>query len=341
MTPPGQTSRRIRWIPAALLLVGLCAVAAGVAWMRARAQVRHVPILMYHKIGDDADSPWWVSRADFEAHLQCLKEQGYTSILPADLAAHRAWGKPLPARPVIITFDDGYLNTVEAAEPLLQQYGFRGVCYLITGQVSPTPESRHRYEGAPILSWPEVRAAARRGTLVFGGHTRSHANLRAMDEPSAELKGCFDDLRREGHLTPAGFCYPFGQYQSRTPGFVARAGFTTAVTCDDGIALTTPRIDLFELPRISVMGGRHRYHVERPGDARDPVLRVWKEGHAMKVYPRWLEAGADAVHGGTWGAPARIDTSPTLLALPTNASPAVLELWDDFRVLRLYRQAVP
>lgn len=330
---------RLRVAFGILLGVSLGLVLAGLLLSFERARVCHVPILMYHKIGSDADTPWWVTPEDFESQLQCLREQGYRSVLPSDLAAHQSWGKPLPHKAVILTFDDGYLNTVETAEPLLKKYGFRGTCYLITGQVADTPETRRRYEGAPMLIWPEVRAAAERGTLRFGGHTRSHVNLRAADDASAaaEAAGCFEDLRRKGRLKPAGFCYPFGQYHTRTPALVKAAGFTTAVTCEDGVAAAGAGLNAFELPRVSVMGGTHRYHAERVDTTNTVAVRVWKEGHSMKVHPLWHSPDGTE----TWGSPAKIAADPVVLQSPTNfPAPSTWELWDDFRVLRLFRQSL-
>jgi peptidoglycan/xylan/chitin deacetylase (PgdA/CDA1 family) len=337
--------RRLRWIAAGVLALSLTAVAIGLVLSVEQARGVPVPILMYHKIGTMNDTPWWVTREDFEAHLAALKSEGYQSILPSELAAHQKWGRRLPPKPVIITFDDGYLNTVEAAEPLLRRYGFRGVCYLITGQVSDTPAERRNYEGAPMLSWPEVRAAHQRGTLRFGGHTRSHVNLRASDDPMDELRACYQDLRRRGGFKPEGFCYPFGQYRRQTPPLVARAGFSTAVTCKDGIASSSPQASLLELPRVPVMGGRHRYRVERVAAGQGLTVRVSKEGHAMHVHPRLRWPGAPPPAGGDWLAPVTITAEPATLTWPlppgSGGKTPVLELWDAFRVLRLYGAAMP
>ena len=135
---------------------------------------------------------------DFEQHLRSLREAGYTSILPADLRAHRRWGKRLPDRPLIITFDDGYLSTIETAEPLLKQYGFTAIVYLITGLIAESPGDRQFYERAPCMTWPEVKAAHARGTLAFGGHTRNHVNVALAERPEEEKRACRVDIMRHG-----------------------------------------------------------------------------------------------------------------------------------------------
>lgn len=330
------------------LLAILCSVIAVGAvgtllWRQYNPTVCRVPILMYHKIGDGYDSVWWVPVSDFESQLKDLKGQGYQSILPSELATHQRWGTPLPPKPVIITFDDGYLNCMENAEPLLKKYGFQGVCYLITGQISETPDTRHSYEGASILSWEEIRAMQKRGTITFGGHTRSHANLRATEDAYPEVRACYDDIRQNGGFKPAGFCYPFGEYHDKTPPAVARAGFTTAVTCNDGVAETGPNLKLLELPRVSVMGGPHRYHVE--GVSTNPpgslAVRVWKEGHSMKPRPRLVWPGQAQGPDDGWLPAVLIADQPVTLTwtlpVPVPDGTPVMELWDDFRVMKLFQ----
>ena len=332
--------RKILVIPCVLIAVG--AAMFGLC-EREKRVIYRVPVLMYHKIGDGGNSAWWVTVADFESQLGNLQEQGYRSILPSDLVAHQRWGKPLPSKPVIITFDDGYLNCMEQAEPLLKKYGFRAVCYLITGQISETPDTRRSYEGATMLSWVDVRAMQRRGTIAFGGHTRSHANLRAMKDPYAEIRACYEDIRRTGGFKPAGFCYPYGQYNEQTPSAVAKAGFITAVTCVDGAVETGPDLKLLELPRVSIMGGIHRYHAEHVAASQPGSLavRVWKEGRPMELRPRLVWSGHASRPDEGWLPRVSIADQPVMLTwtlpVPELSGAPVLELWDNLRVMKMFQ----
>lgn len=333
--------QRLTLVVAAVL--ALCA-ATGVWLVRQKAKTVQVPILMYHKVGDAVDTPWWVTTREFETQLQGLREQGYQSVLPSDLDAHRRWGKPLPAKPVLLSFDDGYLTMLETAEPLLKKYGFQGVCYLITGKVSDTPETRQEWEGTKLLSWPEVRAMQQRGTVVFGGHTRTHPNLRAMPDPGDEIKGCYQDLVKKGGFTPEGFCYPFGQYRAETPALVAKAGFTTATTCDDGVAGVRSGVSLLSLPRVTVMGGNHRFGVTRvaSGDGRVSVCVSLERGR-LDVCPRL--AWPDGALGAGWLDAAPISSIPTLMQWDARPSASqgtpVLELWDNYHMVRYFRFPLP
>jgi len=323
--------------------VVLALVAAGASlWLRAeRNRARPVPILMYHKLGV-ADSKWSVAPDDFEAHLAFLREAGYCSILPRDLAANRRWGKPLPRRPVILTFDDGYLSAMTIAEPLLRKYGFRAVCYLITSLVAERPEERRQYEQADVLTWPEVKQMLERGTVVFGGHTRHHVNLAASSNPYPEIRACLNDIRDATGFRPDAFCYPFGQFRDATVPAVERAHFTTAVTCEDIVDRTGPDLDLYRLPRVSVMGGRHRFAAELVRDAEESAgvgFRLRYQGTPMTVTPRVCAQDSDPEQG--WLPPLDLTgRDDTVLRSAADAKRGPdsyrLEIWDRNRVLRLF-----
>jgi len=319
-----------------ILLIGV-----GIRLGFERRRVIPVPILMYHRIGDAADSPWWVTPRDFEMQLAGLREQGYQSVMPSDLVAHQRWGWPLPQKPVLITMDDGYLNALENAEPLLKQYGFKAVCYLITGLVGESPEKRMKWEGTSLLVWPEVRAMQKRGVIGFGGHSRNHLNLRAMPDPGGEIAACYRDIRRMGRFRPEGFCYPSGQYIAKTQACVKKAGFTTATTCDDGVAVMMRGTNLLELPRVVVMGGRHDFHVVlRPASKPGITVAVSLTGAPLELVPRLTWSTNQAFEQG-WLPPVILSSSPTTLSwdVPESASTTgpILELWDHFRVVRFLR----
>ncbi|MEI6787669.1 MAG: polysaccharide deacetylase family protein [bacterium] len=327
-----------------LLAIGLLAITVAWFWSQKDKPI-DVPILMYHRIGDTCDSPWWVTVRDFETQLASLQEQGYQSILPSRLVAHQRWGWSLPRKPIIITFDDGYLNVLENAEPLLKKYRFQAVCFLITGMVSESPETRKSWESTPLLSWPEVRDMQKRGTVQFGGHSRTHPNLRAMADPYGEISGCYQDLKKKGGFTPEGFCYPSGQFKPETLACVKRAKFTTAVTCEDGVARLAPGTGLFDLPRVTVMGGWHRFHIEaKAGEPPGISVEVSKEGQPLSFVPRltWGK-GASSFRAG-WLPSIQVSSTPVTVtwSIPVaerNGTP-ILELWDTFRVVLMYRESL-
>ncbi|MFQ5342508.1 MAG: polysaccharide deacetylase family protein, partial [Anaerolineae bacterium] len=138
----------------------------------------NVPILMYHYISvpplgaDKIRVGLSVPPANFEAHLQYLKDNGYHSISLHQLLLNLTRGEPLPERPIILTFDDGYRDNYENAFPLLQKYGFTATFFLITNFID---------EGRPAyVTWEQVKQLAQAGNEI-GAHTRDHPDLRGKD----------------------------------------------------------------------------------------------------------------------------------------------------------------
>jgi peptidoglycan/xylan/chitin deacetylase (PgdA/CDA1 family) len=230
-----------------LLIAG--AVAAFLAWQR--HQTVPVLILMYHKIEDIPGNTWCVSPSDFEAQMIALRDQGYRTILPSDLVARRRWGKPLPKRPLIITFDDGYRNAMTEAEPILKKYGFRGITYLVTSVIAEDAAQRKTFEGCECLVWPEVIEMKQRGTMTFGGHTHDHANLPALTDPCPQIHRSYQELRKHLGVPPDSFCYPYGGVNETIQTCVKSVGFTTAMVCEDRVASIGPGVDLLALPRVA------------------------------------------------------------------------------------------
>src|SRR5438874_2398625 len=97
---------------------------------RAAARRMPVPILMYHVIGtptaDAAYPGLWVPTRTFAAQMEALRRAGYHAITLA--AAFAAWrhGAPLPRRPVVLSFDDGYLGDYTHARPIVRRLGWPG-----------------------------------------------------------------------------------------------------------------------------------------------------------------------------------------------------------------------
>jgi len=152
---------------------------------------RGVPVLMYHSVGPD--KPGWVwnhlvmPAAVFERQMRALRDHGWTTISLADLHAHLAHDVPLPEKPVVLTFDDGYLDNYVFAWPIMRRYGHRAVIWVSTDFVDPSAEPRPTLDDAragrvsegdlPVngfLSWAEMRAMSASGTIEIQSHAVTH-----------------------------------------------------------------------------------------------------------------------------------------------------------------------
>lgn len=150
-----------------------------------------VPVIMYHRVGPEIDNWQWsndltVSASTFEDHLLWLKKRRYHTSTLEELRAHMAGDVTLPEQSVVLTFDDGYVDTWTYAVPLLQHYGFRGSVAVVPEFVDPRdlvrppmaaggaePENSSS-EIRAFMSWPELRKAVDSGILEAVSHSLTH-----------------------------------------------------------------------------------------------------------------------------------------------------------------------
>jgi peptidoglycan/xylan/chitin deacetylase (PgdA/CDA1 family) len=197
--------------------------------MTAAAPAR-VPILMYHEIAQPTQthSRLAVSPENFAAQLGYLRSAGFTTLTAAELSARLAVGtRPLPDRPVVLTFDDGYADFHRRAMPVLAQHGFTATLFVTTGW-EQDPDLR-RFAPGRMLNRTQLAEVAAAGIEV-GGHTRSHPQLDQLPEPLVreELRASKRWLEDEIGLAVPGLAYPFG-YSSPLVRRVAReAGYRYA-----------------------------------------------------------------------------------------------------------------
>ena len=119
-------------------------------------------------------------RQRFESHLKYLKENGYHAITLDELLDFLTTGKPLPEKPVILTFDDGYADNYTNAFPLLQKYGMIGHFFIITDFVN---EKRAEY-----MTWPQIEEMSAAGQR-FGSHSRDHPDLKGKPDGLSGMAG--------------------------------------------------------------------------------------------------------------------------------------------------------
>jgi peptidoglycan/xylan/chitin deacetylase (PgdA/CDA1 family) len=205
-----------------------------------------VPILMYHVIkAPTASTPMaelWTPAETFKATIELLKKEGYNGVTLDQV--WQAWngGPGLPAKPLVISFDDGYLSHTVTAKPILQAAGWPGVLNLEGKNIGKGGLTTNQVEGLIAAGWE------------IDSHTLTHPDLTASDD--ASLKTELVDSRKllqEKFNVPANFfCYPAGKNDARVRAAVEAAGYKGATTVEPGIASKSD--NPYELPRIRVNG---------------------------------------------------------------------------------------
>ncbi|MET8978752.1 polysaccharide deacetylase family protein [Streptomyces sp. NPDC004539] len=197
-----------------------------------------VPILMYHAVAaepNDATRELSVSPEAFAEQMELIAAKGLTPLTTAALAARWRAGRPLPARPVLITFDDGYEGVHRHALPVLSRLGFPATLFVSTGWI----RGAHDTGGAldTMLDWPQVRRLAD-ADVEIGGHSHSHPQLDQLDDRAlhAELARCRDLVADELGALPVSFAYPYGYSSRRVRAAVRENGFAQALAVGNSLA---------------------------------------------------------------------------------------------------------
>lgn len=211
-----------------------------------------VPILIYH-----------YTPPDFDAQLASLSAKGYTTITMDNLSDHMRFGRPLPPKPVVITFDDGFKNQLNAFE-ILKRHNMKATYYIITsGEASRWCIGVGRkYDQNPscgddYMNWDDISQLDHSGLIEIAAHTVDHLalpneSLQVQQFQISESKKVLE--QKLGHPIYH-IAYPYGSYNATTVNLVESAGFLTAVTTmpgsqhDLGSILTLSRErDAFKLP---------------------------------------------------------------------------------------------
>jgi peptidoglycan/xylan/chitin deacetylase (PgdA/CDA1 family) len=201
-----------------------------------------VPILEYHVLGAaPAGAPYpelYVTRPDFHREMDWLDRNGYQAVTLEEVEA--AWydGGTLPARPVVISFDDGYRPQFTYALPELHRHGWPGVLNL-------------KAEGSDLFE-SNVRAMIDAG-WELAAHTIDHSDLTTLDAAALkrETAGARRILREKYGVPVKDFCYPAGRFDPTVIAAVEAAGYETATTEVSGYA---DRQAPYELARFEILG---------------------------------------------------------------------------------------
>jgi peptidoglycan/xylan/chitin deacetylase (PgdA/CDA1 family) len=244
-----------------------------------------VPILMYHSVSENLfgkSHPYYqINTAPriFARQMKWLHEAGYKTLSLSQLQVAFENGD-VPAKTVVITFDDGYEDFYTDALPSLRRYGFTATVFLATGRIAETPTC---IEGADYMTWREVREAHAAG-IEFGSHTVSHPDLRSLGPAEIEYELGYSKEKIENELgAPVRiFAYPFAfpeedrNFTRFLEDLLKTHGFECGVSTILGRAGRND--NHFFLPRLPV----------NSWDDRDLLRAKLEGGYDWLHWPQWL-----------------------------------------------------
>ncbi|UCF00189.1 MAG: polysaccharide deacetylase family protein [Planctomycetota bacterium] len=249
-------------------LLGLCALMAALLPVDAYAfDARDVPILMYHKIDEITPTTYWVSDDNLQDQLFLLRDLGYETVDYEDLYDHITDVAELPAKPVILTFDDAYQNTYTHALPIFQEFDdpcFFGVAHIITDWVGDDEPNRRYNEWdtdangpEPItwhMIWPEVAALYNAGWAVEAHSRRHDSTSDSTYDPVYEASASGVIGSKLGIPDPNFYPYPFGQSTTELLAALQDPdnNYLGGVDASGGVE-NTGTMDIWHISRIGIM----------------------------------------------------------------------------------------
>ena len=197
-----------------------------------------VPILMYHAVAtapNDATRELSVAPEAFTEQMAMIGDLGLTPVSTAELAASWRSGGPLPPRPVLITFDDGYEGVHRHALPVLAKHGFAATLFVSTGWIKGAHDTGGGLD--TMLDWDQVRELADTGVEI-GGHSHTHPQLDQLEDDRLryELIHSKEIVSDELGTVPASFAYPYGYSSRRVREAVRETGYAQALAVGNGLA---------------------------------------------------------------------------------------------------------
>ena len=224
-----------------------------------------LPILMYHKVSESEIDGITISTEKLKQQFEFILRKGYQTLSFNELAAAIKMGKPLPKRPLILSFDDAYRNFMEYAVPLLKTYGFKASVFIPVGFMGKTNNWDNGSD--PILSAVEIKELTNISSIEFGIHSYLHRSYAELDPVGMknDLDLCIQTLDYHNIPFVRVLAYPYGGYPKKDPQLKAKMKeiFRTsrlqfALRIGNRIN-RWPLKDPYELKRIDIKGTDNFY----------------------------------------------------------------------------------
>ena len=236
-----------------------------------------IPVINYHQVNPVENGPLTVPAKDFAAQMKYLHDNGYTTISPNDLHDFLVNKTPLPEKPILITFDDGYEDNYVYAYPVLKEYNMKATIFLVSDYMD-------RFDN--YLTWPQVYEMSE-NNIYMGSHTLSHFELPPL--PSTEMENQLVGGKLAVEWKTFKFCeyiaYPGGFYNQQVLSETKKAGYKGGFTVFYDYVRAGD--DPYTLNRIPIYGNVHM-----------PVARFWLRINAAPIVGRLERLHSNLLDGG-------------------------------------------
>ena len=230
----------------------------------------NLPVIMYHSVLDNTSraSKYVITPQTLKNDLDYLKEKGYTTVTTSELVNFCEKGAPLPEKPVLITFDDGYFNNYSYVYPVLKETNQKAVLSVV-GIYADTfsREGEVLNNNYSHATWSQIKEMSDSGLVEIENHSydmhdlsRRKGILRNKGEDEQLYKELLikDTQRNSSHIqqstgkAPLAYTYPFGAVSPHGREIIEGLGFKATYGCEEGINIITRDTEcLFDLKRFN------------------------------------------------------------------------------------------
>lgn len=212
----------------------------------------YIPILMYHRIATVPGDRNSLPKEKFEQQLQYLANNNYTTISPKMLYDYYTHSTPLPKKPILLTFDDGYSDNYTEALPLLLKYNMSAVVFPIGNWIGkPNHWENFGKQETTTMTFEQL-ISWQKNKMDIQSHTLEHPFLTACSQKQLEieLSKSKDFLEKQLHKTIDYLCYPYGVFNENVIAIAKKVNYKMAFAIFENVPLWN--INLFALPRIPI-----------------------------------------------------------------------------------------
>ncbi len=192
------------------------------------ASKARVPVIMYHDILQKKVVIYDLTPQELKQHFELIKSNNMTPISLNRLIAHLRTGSPLPEKPILLTFDDGYGGHYEYAYPLLKKYGYPAVFAIHTSGIGVNTGRTH-------VSWQQLKTMVNDPLITISSHSKTHPALTKLSDKQVyeEVMESKKILESKLEHSIIYFTYPYGNYDARVKKIVASSGYLAAIAIGD------------------------------------------------------------------------------------------------------------
>lgn len=248
-----------------IILLMFCTISFDTRNVYANSNTLYVPAIMYHSIYEGKNNAYVLSPWKLEEDLIYIRDNGYTPIFISELIDYVDGKGSLPAKPIIITFDDGYYNNYSTAYPLMKKYNAKCNVSLVGSYIDKENDKKNKYYS--YMSWQQVEELANTPYFEFHNHSydlhsinyKRHGVKKNSNEDESiyqdilisDAKKCSDKLESIVSKKVNCYCYPFGIYDELSDKILKDNGYRVVMTCREKINKISLKDDLIKINRYN------------------------------------------------------------------------------------------